>query len=320
MNGPAVDLDTATKLLVERFGDTVDDVVAAPYQGMWSTTYFFRAGARGLVIRFADTAWNFEKDRHFGRHSSPALPIPRVLAIGAAPGSAHYAISERAHGVFLEQLDRSAMERALPSVFAALDAMRAVDLSDTSGFGAPLPNFDGERSTWREFLLSVADDEPELAENPVRGWWKLLETRPEAARTFRDAYAALDSRLDACPEVRHLFHADLLYGNVLVDDDRVSAVFDWQCACYGDFLYDIAWLTFWSPWYPGLAAVNVRTQARRHYDTIGLDVPEFDARLHCYELHVGLAHFGYHAWTKQWDDLEATARRLREVLAEERLS
>jgi hygromycin-B 4-O-kinase len=317
---PTVDLDTARDLLRQRFGAHVHDVEPAPRQGTWSTTYFFCDGARELVLRCADTAWNFEKDRFFSRHSSPDLPIPQVVDIGALPGGGHYAVSERAHGVFLEELDASAMERALPAVLRTFDALRSVDVSDTAGFGSPLRTFDGERSSWHDVLLAVADDAPELDDNPVRGWWKRLETRPDAARIFRDAYAALASRIDACPEVRHLVHGDLLYGNVLVDSDRVSGVFDWQCAWYGDFLYDVAWLTFWAPWYAGLAAVDVRAEARRHYDAIGLDVPEFDARMYCYELHIGLAHLGYHAWMEDWVELEATARRTREVLAAERLS
>jgi aminoglycoside phosphotransferase (APT) family kinase protein len=317
---PAVDLATARGVLTQRFGAEISDVVAAPRQGTWSTTYFFRDAARELVIRFADTAWNFEKDQFFSRHSSVDLPIPRMVAIGSVPGGCHYAVSERAHGAFLEELDAPAMRAALPAVFRALDAMRSVDLSDTAGFGSPLPNFDGERSSWRDFLLAVADDDPELDENPVRGWWKWLESQPEAVRTFRDAYAAMTSRLDVCPEARHLVHGDLLYGNVLVDHERVSGVFDWQCACYGDFLYDLAWLTFWSPWYPGLAAVDVRAEARRHYDALGLDVPGFDGRMYCYELHIGLAHLGYHAWREEWRELKATARRTREVLAVEHLS
>src|SRR5262249_3395075 len=76
MRRPTVGLDAATEFLVARFGDAVTDVVAAPRQGMWSSTFFFRDGARELVVRFADTAWNFEKDQFFSRYSSPELPIP----------------------------------------------------------------------------------------------------------------------------------------------------------------------------------------------------------------------------------------------------
>ena len=321
MNGrPTVDVSAAADFLRERFGPTVSDVVAAPRQGMWSRAFFFRDDERELVIRFADTAWNFEKDHAFAAYGSDDLPIPLVLEIGDAGDEVRYAVSTRAHGSFLEDLDRDAMARAVPSVFGALDAMRAVDLSDRVGFGSPLPNFDGELPTWREFLLAVNDDDPTLAANPVRGWRAVLDGRPDAARTFDDAYSALASSVDACPEIRHLVHNDLLHGNVLVAHDRITAVFDWQCAIYGDFLYDVALFTFWAPWVPALDTAVVRTSIRRHYDEIGLVVPDLEARLRCYEVHIGLCHVGYHAWMRDWDELEAVARRTREVLAAEPLS
>ena len=55
-----------------------------------------------------------------------------------------------------------------------------------------------------------------------------------------------------CPELRHVIHMDLLNRNVLVSEDgtRIEAVFDWGCSAYGDFLYDVAWFTFWAPWHP----------------------------------------------------------------------
>ncbi|HEY7107761.1 MAG TPA: aminoglycoside phosphotransferase family protein [Acidimicrobiia bacterium] len=304
-----------TVLLTDLLGRRVHDVEPAPRQGAWTETYFFRDGGRELVIRLGDTAWNFEKDRRFAEYASADLPIPRVLAIGEVGDGRYYAVSERAHGVFLEALGGDALRRALPSVFRMLDAMRVCNLSGTTGFGSPLPTFDGEHRTWRAFLLSVAEDQPALDENPVRGWRAPLETRPDAARTFDDGYARLTSWVDRCPEARHVLHGDLLYGNVLVDGARVSAIFDWQCATYGDFLHDVAWLTFWAPWYPALEAADVRTAIRQHYEEIGLVVPDLEERVRCYELHIGLAHFGYHAWRGEWDHLDRVARRTREVLA-----
>jgi hygromycin-B 4-O-kinase len=305
---------TPAAFLADLLGRDVHDVEPAPRQGEWTQTWFFRDGDRDLVIRFGDTAWNFEKDRRFGEHASVDLPIPRVLDVGEVGDGRYYAVSERARGVFLEALDGDDLRRALPSVFRMLDAMRAVDLSDTSGFGSPLPTFDGEHETWRSFLLSVAEDQPTLDENPVRGWRAPLDSRPDAARTFDDGYTALCTWVDRCPEIRHLVHGDLLYGNVLVDGARVSAVFDWQCAIYGDFLYDVAWLTFWAAWYPALGAADVRTAIRCHYDEVGVAVPRFDERLRTYELHFGLAHLGYYAWMQDWDNLGWTVGRTREVL------
>ena len=75
----------------------------------------------------------------------------------------------------------------------------------------------------------------------------------------------------------------LLNRNVLVagDGSRLVAVFDWGCSAYGDFLYEVAWFTFWAPWHAGLAAIDFRSVMRGHYDATGLDVPFFDERLRC---------------------------------------
>ena len=152
MERPAVDHAAAAAFLNTRFADGVSDVVLAPRQGAWSRAYFFRHDGRDLVIRFAENASNFEQDRRFAVHSSPDLPIPQVLEIGEADGAA-YAITERVYGDILEELDADRMRRTLPSLFGALDAMRAIDLSATTGFGPPLPDGNGEYATWREFLL-----------------------------------------------------------------------------------------------------------------------------------------------------------------------
>jgi hygromycin-B 4-O-kinase len=316
---PAVDQAAAAEFLDTRFGGGVSAVVAAPRQGAWSRAYFFRHDHGDYVVRFAQRPDNFEKDRRYAVHSSPDLPIPQVLEIGEANGSA-YAISERVYGDILEELDVDRMLRTLPSLFGALDAMRGIDLSSTTGFGPQLPDGNGEFTTWREYLLAVGDDQPTLAANPVRGWRAQLDGRPHVARTFDRTLDELASLVGECPEIRHLLHSDLLYGNVLVAGDRVSGVFDWGCALYGDFLYDLAWLTFWAPWHSGLDAAGVGRAALRHYDEIGLPVPNLAARLRCYEVHIGLAHLAYHSFTQEWDHLGWTERRTLEVLTAEPLS
>ncbi len=183
MERPAVDHAAAAAFLNTRFADGVSDVVVAPRQGAWSRAYFFRRDGADLVIRFAENAWNFEQDRRYAVHSSPDLPIPQVLEIGEANGAA-YAISERVFGDILEELDADRMHRTLPSLFGALDALRAIDLSATTGFGPPLPDGNGEHATWRGFLLAVGDDRPTHAANPVHGWRAQLDSRPHVARTF----------------------------------------------------------------------------------------------------------------------------------------
>src|SRR5207244_3903613 len=98
----------------------------------------------------------------------------------------------------------------------------------------------------------------------------------------------LEETIDACPDARHLVHSDLLNFNLLVADDRITGVIDWGSAMYGDFLWDVAWFAFWQPWYPAWRGLDFPEAARQHFAEIGLDVPEFDARLRGCELAIGL--------------------------------
>ena len=62
------------------------------------------------------------------------------------------------------------------------------------------------------------------------------------------------------------------------------------------------------PWYPAWRDIDFAREARRHYASIGLEVPHFAERLRCYELHIGLAAQAYNAYKERWTDLEETAQ------------
>jgi hygromycin-B 4-O-kinase len=275
--------------------------------GEWSRAYAFRRGDAEFVIRFGAYPEDFQKDRLAALYGSRDLPIPVVTEIGDAfDGS--YAISERAYGEFLDDLDAAQMRRVLPALFAALDVARQADLSSTAGYGmwgadgvAPYPS-------WRSALLDVASDRPA---DRTHGWRERLRASPTGAGPFEEALGHLHRLVDSCPEERHLIHSDLLNRNVLVADDRISAVIDWGCGMYGDFLYDLSWLLFWAPWYPAWQGIDFQREAERHYTAIGLEVPNFEERLRCYQVHIGLAGQAYNAYKgeERWTDLEATAQR-----------
>ena len=96
---------------------------------------------------------------------------------------------------------------------------------------------------------------------------------------------------------------------MLVQDGRVSGLLDWGCSLYGDFLYDLGLLSFASGWYGTMRDIDVREVARRHLREIGLNVPGFDERLTCYEIHVGLEAQSYQALTSRWEELAFCADR-----------
>jgi len=303
-----LDAARAEAFLRERYGSAVADVV--PFdQGEWSKAFGFRHDGRDLVAKFSPLEEDFAKDRFAGRWRSPALPIPRVLELGRA-FDGHVIIAERLHGDFIDDLDGRGMRALLPSLFATLDALREADLTGTSGYGLWGADGDAPHASWSAFLLDIGVDHPSKR---IAGWRAALEQSAVGAGPFDEAYALLRTLAPRCPDARHLVHSDLLHFNVLVADDRITGLLDWGCGLYGDFLYDVAWLTFWAPWEPAWNGIDFRQEALRHFARIGLDVPDFAVRLRACELQIGLDGQAYQAYKGFWSDLQWTAARTLEI-------
>lgn len=311
MNGRPVVLGEAAGFLDERYAGRARNVSELG-GGDWSRAFSFGLDGRELVARFGQYGEDFAKDQQAMAFAGPDLPVPRVLETGSALGGA-YAISERHFGVFLESLDESGWRRLLPALLRGLDALRQLP---APGTGGEPPTAAGPAVTagWREWLLAGLTDRPGQR---VAGWRAVLARSAEYDDLFARGKRAFIASLQACPEIRHVLHGDMLNRNVLVagDGSRLEAVFDWGCSASGDFLYEAAWFTFWALWHAGLAAIDFRSVIRRHYAAIGLDVPFFDERLRCYELHIGLTHLAYCAFAGNRDqDLRAVAQRTRGLL------
>jgi aminoglycoside phosphotransferase (APT) family kinase protein len=311
MAGGRVRLVQAAGFLDERYQGRARDISELG-GGDWSRAFSFRLDGCDLVARFGRYGEDFAKDQEAMAFAGPDLPVPKVLEVGNALGGA-YAISERHFGLFLENLDEPRWRRLLPAVVRGLDHLRHLQAPAASQVPSAASG-PAITMSWREWLREGLVDQPGRR---VAGWRVVLAGSADLNETFVAGERAFAALLDTCPEIRHVLHIDLLNRNVLVagDGSRLVAVFDWGCSAYGDFLYEVAWFTFWAPWHAGLAAIDFRSVMRRHYDATGLDVPFFDERLRCYELHIGLTHLAYRAFAgRREEDLHAVARRTRQIL------
>ncbi len=304
----SVDRDGAERFLATRYGldvGSVDELGG----GDWSRAYCFRLGERDLVVRFGAHLEDFIKDQKAMAFAQPGLPVPRVLEVGEALG-VFYAISERHFGMFLETLDEGGWRTVMPTLLRGLDLLRGVPISGSAVDWAK--GASDTPSSWQQWLVESLEDR----RSRLGGWRSMLLDNPAIDDIFTSGHSTLRSLLDACPEIRHIVHRDLLNRNVLVADNasRLEAVFDWGCSLAGDFLYDIAWFTFWAPWYPALESIDFRRVVTDHYETIDLEVANFDQRLGCYELHIGLEHIAYATFTGREENQQAIARRTIQIL------
>ena len=274
-------------------------------EGEWSTAFAFRRAAADLVVRFGAHRDDFDKDCLAARFGSADLPIPAVLEVGTALGG-FYAVSARAFGAYLDDLDGPGMRAHVPSLLAALDAARTADGSGTRGYGAWNADEVAPHRTWREALLDVGADRPT---DGTHGWRAKLAASAIGTGPFDQAFGHLRALIDACPEDRRLVHGDLLNYNVLVDGGRVSAVLDWGCSMYGDFLYDVAWFAYWAPWYPAWDGIDFVADATAHYAAIGLAVPQIEERIRAYQVDIGLAGLAYRAYKDDWAEVKRRGRR-----------
>lgn len=305
-----VNLDQAAAFLDERYHGKARDVGELG-GGDWSRAYSLDVDGRPLVARFGAHRTDFEKDRAAMAFSGPDLPVPAVLEIGEAYGGS-FAISERHFGPFLESLDARRTQRLVPALLRALDALRSIPVP--GGASVQWPAGESEpRIGWRDWLIATLEDREG---DRVSGWRAVLAESAGLNDLFISGERAMGSLLRFCPEVRHVLHVDLLNRNVLVSEDgsRLEAVFDWGCSSFGDFLYDVAWITFWAPWHAALSSINFRDIVERHYQSIGMDVPHLDERLRCYEIHIGLTHLAYCTFSGRDDSRLEVAERMAGIL------
>ena len=281
--------------------------VALIGEGAWSRCFGFCHDGEELVIRFGKHVDDFEKDKRAYQYVNPNLPIPEVRDIGTYR-DVYYAISTRVHGVPLENINAAQWHAVVPSLAAAMEAMRQADISSTSGFGGWGQDGNAKRRTWSERLLTVNEDHPEKR---TYGWRRrLADVSPEGDAVFIWGYNLLKEVVsDAVP--RSLLHCDLSNRNVLVEESQISGIFDRGCSIYGDHLYELAAFIFWSPWHSQLDVPMLRAELEKRWHDAGYIAKDVETRLLACYLHIGLEHIAYNAYLGDWHTLLETAERMK---------
>jgi hypothetical protein len=86
------------------------------------------------------------------------------------------------------------------------------------------------------------------------------------------------------------------------------------CSIYGDSLYDIALLEFWSPRYPALEAIDVGRRFDEYNSERGVEIDDCDSRKLACLIHIGLDRVVYHAHTGDMSSLRWVSERMQALL------
>ena len=216
-----------------------------------------------------------------------AVPVPRTFALcqdGTVLGAPFYVMEQVTGTAYRrrEQLEPLGPERTrrvaleMIGVLAELHTVAPATVG-LSGFGRPAG-----------FLA-----------RQVRRWGRQLEgsrTRdlPDADTLLRRLQAGVATRASGRDEAS-IVHGDYRLDNVLVRDDRVAAVIDWEMATLGDPLTDLALLLVYDrlPWI-SQGASDATASLAPGYPSAEEQLGHYELssgrRLGDLELHLGLAH------------------------------
>ncbi|MBD1846579.1 phosphotransferase [Cyanobacteria bacterium FACHB-63] len=105
-------------------------------------------------------------------------------------------------------------------------------------------------------------------------------------------------------------HGDFGFDNVMSDGQRVTGVLDWAESRLGDYVYDIAYLEFWSE----DVCYKQQWQDWVRDQEIRLSLVNFEERLRCYMLHIGLEGLAIAAIQDDRADYAWIKARLQAIL------
>lgn len=305
---PALSNEQVITLLQEHFPMPIEQL-SAINNGQIAQTCSFTSGGQAYIVRFNrdNMGANFPKEAFIaGRITSPRIPIPRIVHVGRFH-ELHYSITIKVPGRPLDQLPPAEYAQLLPEIIRTLVAIHHIDMRDwPSGYGVFDNRGAGLYTSWRSYLTSIREEEEDR--NFYGKWHTLFDTTFLERDVFNSLYGEMSRLLDNCPAERWLVHGSYGFSNVIAHEGNITGVLDWIDAKYGDFVYDIAWLDFWSP------EAHHSELFRRYYASQGISAPAYDERLRCYHCYIGMDALRFFAKSNQPKAYQWSRKRIFDLI------
>ena len=223
-----------------------------------------------LVLRIAPHQNDFLADQYAGNVFGQALLVPKVTEIGNFGENSYYCISERVEGVPSNKLSAEEIYAMLPEIHEVFARIFQTDISATNGYGEiDTDTGNAGSDSWKASLVGAIEAK---GIESLRKSTQAVGLDPTLADKF---LAQFYNNLTYASEVRRLFHGDLGFDNMLVQDGKVTAIIDWAQMGYGDWMRDYARLDFWRQGRYGSAE-----DFAKQYDLDSENIPERIALYH----------------------------------------
>jgi hygromycin-B 4-O-kinase len=248
-----------------------------------------------FVIRFNTKQDGFAKDVYaYRQFNSLHIPVPAIIKQGKA-GRLYYLITEKAEGKIIDEFTKAEIRKIVPALMQALNAIHNFPIGETK-FGDWNGKGVAKNDSWKNYLLRFLDRFEKYKNSNGK---KILEKK--VVDKILEIFKQL---IPDCPEERRLVHGDYGFNNLLSDGKRITGVIDWELGKYGDFLFDVAWLSFWEE------ELDYLSLFKRDYEKRNIFVPKFEQRILCYKLMIGLDALNFYSESEQKEKYEKTKKKI----------
>jgi hygromycin-B 4-O-kinase len=278
--------------------------------GMFLQAFSFNLEKEEFVIRLNPYLEDFQKDAFAYQHFSSKLPIPKMIKCDRAAypkgnrfeQNYYFAITERCAGNTLNTLEVSQV--IVPSLFETLYELQSFDTSQYFGWGLTNAAGNGLFASWEEYLLSFYNQKFAFT------WEQLFDFTCMEQEVYKVYFSAMQEYLPFCLTNKYWVHGDFGFDNVMSYGKKITGVLDWAESRLGDFVYDLAYLEFWSDNIPYKQLWQNWAKSKN------LFIDNFEQRMDCYMIHIGLASLAIAAIQNDIEDYTQVKARLQTVIAQ----
>jgi hygromycin-B 4-O-kinase len=295
-----IEENPVAQFLQVRFNTAISDITQIG-AGMFSQAFSFKLPQQEFVFRLNQYEEDFQKDIFAHQCFSSQVPVPKVVACDRFDHNYYFAITERCAGKTLNALGETSVQKILPSLFETLHTLHSVDTSAYSGWGLTDANGYGRFASWKDYLLSFYNQKFPFT------WEELFDRTCMERSLFERCFSVMQDYLPFCAKDKYWVHGDFGFDNVMSDGKEITGVLDWAESRLGDFVYDIAYLEFWSKNIPYKRLWLEWAEDHR------LSISHFEERMRCYLIHIGLAGLAIAAIREDTEDYTKVKARLQAI-------